>query len=388
MNWFEALDPKKLKALERAWAEQETWFQLDHSRPEEHSWPVPGSWEAAQEGKAAYYMYRDAFVPWMEWLQSTDDVLSDLVRLYQAANALDAAAMDEVGRNLFDENSTFARQWHNLFGNPFWSGVSHESLSLYARKFEVEWPLLLIAALADIVNRRDLDLRQSRFHDRRGRLQKGRLIANLMSGLREYPALENAVRVGYDADLRNLISHNSYSIAEGKLFAIDGSLSRSEKELYRQVQLLQAVQNGLLWIKNEVTRDVDPALHSKGIVVVGWLPMTEATPRAIVAQLAPFQRLDTTAAWLDEARIWFEDEKMMTRFGTGRPRGGIVFPTLGAVLDAIRTGGKVLVELVPVMPCFHFDSYDHFTLPTANDIYCVAGDVVTREIRGIIEEKA
>lgn len=325
-------------------------------------------------------MYGDAFVPWMEGLQGTDDVLIDLVRLYQDADTLNATAMAAVAQNLFDENSTFARQWHNLFGNPHWSGLNHESLSLYARKFEVEWPLLLIAALSDIVNRRDLDLKQGRFRDRHGRLQKGRLVANVRSSLGAYPALEKAVRVGYDADLRNRISHNSYSIVEGKVCAIDGSTSKSEAEVFRQVQLLQAVQNGLLWIKNEVTREADPALHSKGIVVVGWLPMTEPTPRAIVAQLAPFQRLDTAASWLNEARIWFEDDKMMTQFGPGRPRGGTVFPALGAVLDAIRTCGKVLAEVVPVMPCLHLDSYEHFTIQTADHVYCPAGDAVIREI--------
>jgi hypothetical protein len=100
----------------------------------------------------------------------------------------------------------------------------------------------------------------------------------------------------------------------------------------------------------------------------------------MVAQLLPFREVDEEARWIDQVSISMEDEKMMTRIGNARARGGPVFPALLPILKAIRQGGLLRIELLPVLPCLHADEDDHCTLDSPQGRYCVVGDSVIREV--------
>ena len=375
------LDPLKIERLERDWAEQERWFQMDRSSPDEYAFPVLGSRQVAQEGEEAYYLYRDAFLPFLETIRGTDDVVRDLMNLYGALSVHYPTQIKELASDLFEFDDAFVTQWKNLFGDLTWPGLTHDSLGCYVRKYEVEWPLRCLACLVDLHTIGQFDAGLAAHRDRSGRLLKGHVISHVTERLSSYPALQNAVRTGYSSTLRNAIGHNDYEITADAIRSLDGNFAEGTEQVWSRVRLLQTVQNALLWLRHSVTRRVSQDLAMRGIMFVAWLPLTEGQlPRALVGQLAPFHQLDLQAAWLQDALLCFEDGKLMTQFGGARARAGQIVPDLLPVLAELQRTGRMVAELVPIMPCLHRADDDHLAFTSPEGTYCEAGASVEREV--------
>lgn len=375
------LDPTKLHDLHRAWAEQEHWFQTDRSAPDSYSFPVPGSREVAHEGEEAYYLYRDAFVPLFAALDGDAEVHEQIYAIYTAVAGRDPAQSRKLAEECFPVDDRFVHQWGNLFVGVSWPGLTHETLALYVRKYEVEWPLRALACLVDLLATGDFDATLAVHRDRHGRLLKGRIITHLGQSLHKFPVLQEAVATGYSAPLRNAIGHNDYTIENDSVCASDESFRETSTQVFQRVKALQTLHNGILWLRNSLTRAGVSNLASKGIVAVGWHSHQDGhLPRASLAQLAPFHNLDRDANWLTSAAVWFKEGKMMTRFGAGRARGGPMFPPLWLVLEALRLSGRMQVELFPVMPCLHHDALAHATFVTDRGTYCPVAAPIAREV--------
>ena len=375
------LDRDKLRKLNHDWVSQEHWFQMVRDDPENYEWPVLGSRQAALEGEEAFYLYRDAFLPLLEASPGSDGAFHSVVQLYSDVLQSYPNEAKRFESELFALDTVFRAQWKNLFGDFIWPGLTHESLGLYSRKYEVEWPLRCLACLRDLVHTASFDATLKKHRDSSGRLRKGRVVAYIADGLGRYPDLQSAVRRGYSSTLRNAIGHNDYVIENDAVRSVNGTFSEAAGQVWQRVQSLQSIQNALLWICHSATRKFTPDLAQRGIVAVGWPPLQDGgIPHALIGQLAPFHDLDEHADWLTTAEIWFEDERMFTQFAEGRARGGPFVPQLRPLLDELERSGKLVTEIVPVMPCLHRDDLEHFVLTTDEGVYCEYGQAVTRDV--------
>jgi hypothetical protein len=381
------LDRDKLRKLTHDWVSQEHWFQMVRGDAENYEWPVLGSRQAALEGEDAFYLYRDAFVPLLEASTASEAAFDSAVRLYADVMHSHPIEAKRFESELFTFDASFRAQWKNLFGEFTWPGLTHESLALYSRKYEVEWPLRCLVCLRDLMQTGTFDATLKSHRDSSGRLRKGRVVAYIADGLGRYPELQSAIRRGYSPALRNAIGHNDYVVENDAVRSLDGKFIEATDDVWRRVQSLQSVQNALLWICHAATRSFTPNMAQRGIVVIAWLPVEHGgLPHALIGQLAPFHDLDERADWLTSAEIWFEDEKMFTQFAQARPRGGSVVPELRPVLDKLARSAKLIAEIVPVMPCLHKEDLDHLVLTTDEGVYCEYGQAVKREISVVFRQ--
>jgi hypothetical protein len=263
------LDIDKLRKLEHGFATLETWFQLDRLNPGEYEFPVLGFSEVARDSEEAFYLYRDFFAAYLQELHGKGDVLEDVQRLFDDAYRANCKVSEAFAESQFRFDDRSAEQWKNLFGSPSWPGLTHESLSLYARKYEVEWPLRWLTCLTDIVASRNFDPNMSAHRDRRGRLMKGTVINHISKQLGSYQALKRAFDSGYSSALRNIIGHNDYRIAEEYVESLDGSFRESDAKVWERVRYLQAVHNSLLWVHFRYRQLRHPPPAHAGVVLVG-----------------------------------------------------------------------------------------------------------------------
>ena len=267
-------------------------------------------------------------------------------------------------------DDVFIAQWNNLFGDVLWKGVSHASLAAYAQKYEVEWPLRMLACLRGLTANGRYDATLARFRDSSGRLKKGVVVDYLAGGFNAYPALSAALRDGYSAKLRNLIGHNGCVIDEVGVKAIDGSFAETHAEISRRVLSLTAVQNALVWL--ESTHSQDPSvLAPRGVIGIGWLPLaSEGIPELLVLQLSAFRQFDPNAEWLDHGVIQVDGSAIETRLGDAKAHGGTVDDTLAVVLERVRAVGIVRCHVISVMPCLHVLDDAHEVFSVAEHQYC------------------
>jgi hypothetical protein len=122
-------------------------------------------------------------------LRGASPILADLSNLTRDLALKHPAALQELRQQHERPDPAFLAQWTNIFHEMKWDGLSHSSLQSYVRKYEVEWPLALLAKLRGILSNGRCDVSLARFRDRRGALKKGVLVDFIGPGLGDYPAL-------------------------------------------------------------------------------------------------------------------------------------------------------------------------------------------------------
>jgi len=258
------------------------------------------------------------------------------------------------------QDEAFRAQWANLFASDvFWPGLTHEALSGYVRKYEVEWPLRVLACLRELTETGTYDPTLARFRDARRRLKKGVVVDYLLGGFTAYPGLRQALRLAYSPKLRNLIGHNEYVMEHDAVRAIDGTFAQTGTEVWQRTQALMAVQNALVWLESTAGRE--PAVLAPcGVLSVGWMPLdADDVPHLVVMQLAAFRRYSPSAAWLDAAVVHVTADRAETKLGAARVRGGRLEPTLVGVLAQLRNTQRLRCEVVSVAPCLHAPGLTH-----------------------------
>lgn len=352
------------------WAEHEAWWQSGRPRLEEYSWPVSGTLAMVQEGQEAYFAYRDYLVGFMLAADGFGDLLDDLRTMITDIRERFQGEPDQLFATVGKHDDAFRAQWNNLFGDVLWKGVSHASLAAYAQKYEVEWPLRILACLRGLLTQGSYDATLRQFRDQGGRLRKGVVVDSIAGGFTAYPAFRAALIQGYSAKLRNHIGHNDYVLDEVGLKAIDGSFAETHSDIWHRVQALTAIQNALVWL--ESTRAQDPlVLAPRGVLGIGWMPLSdEAAPELLLLQLAAFRQFDSDADWLDLGVIDVTGDSITTRLGEAKAHGGSLNTPMRLVLDRVRALGGVLCHVTGVMPCLHDDGVDHEVYSMAEHRYC------------------
>lgn len=367
-----AFESAKVHAFIEAWVLHEHWFQGGQPDVETYSWPVPGLKAVVQDGLDAYLAYRDYISAFVLFVEGYGDALDDLKRL---AGDLRRRFPDEFGRLMTEVagiDETFLAQWGNLFDDPYMPALTHAALSKYARKYEVEWTLRVLACMRELLTKRLYDESLVRFRDRDGRLRKGVLVDFIAQGLRSYPHLQQAFRDGYCPPLRNAIGHNSYVIDETGVRSLDGEYAESAERFFTRMRALGAVQNMLVWLWR-TSRQSKAELAPKGVVALHWGRDTfEGAPISWlgVLQLATFRLHDPDALWLDHATVTVAGDHMDTQLGEARSHGGPIPDQMRVVLDLMRDTGRILCEIIPVVPCLHPDALEHEVYELPSGRFC------------------
>lgn len=352
------------------WAEHEAWWQSGRPGLEEYSWPVPGTLAMVQEGQDAYFAYRDYLAAFVLAADGFAELLDDLRKMVADMRERFASEPDQLFATVGRHDDAFRAQWNNLFGGVLWEGVSHGSLAAYAQKYEVEWPLRILACMRGLLSAGRYDATLAQFRDQGGRLRKGVVVDYLAGGFKAYPAFRAALVRAYSAKLRNHIGHNDYVIDEVGLKAIDGSFAETRADVWGRVHALTAIQNALVWL--ESTRAQDPrALAPRGVLGLGWIPLSDdGVPELLVLQLSAFRQFDPDAAWLDHGVIELDRDTMKTRLGEAKAHEGTLDAALRRVLDRVRALGGVRCHVTGVMPCLHDLEDDHEVFDVGGHRYC------------------
>ncbi len=375
------LDADAVREFRKAFIAHENWFNA--GRPDAHlyAWPIAGTRAAAVDGYQAYVAYRDwlsgVMLAFSGFYDMVDDIRS-LVRDIQSKSPNEPRALLLAAAK---QDDAFHGQWGNLFnGDVVWPGLTHESLSAYARKYEVEWPLRVLVCLRDLVDSGMCDPTLARFRDKGGRVKKGALAVHARAGFAQYPALQAVIRLAYSAKLRNVIAHNEYTIVDGTVRSLDGSYSETEAEVWAHIDAITAVQNDL--VRLESTASHDPTtLASCGVLGVGWGRRVDTgMPHLTVLQLNAFQQYDRGAEWLHKVAIAAGTHELETTLGSARSQRGPLVPDLLPVLDSIRSSGMLVCQILGVVPCLHAASVAHESYDLPAGRFCVIGPAVTRTV--------
>lgn len=375
-------DARRVRALIEAWARHEAWFQLGSPDFDTYEWPVPGTREIANEGKAAYMAYRDFLASVVLGFDGHGPLLDDLQHLASAVELRTPGAVSRLLKAADASASQFHQQWTNLFSrDQVWAGLSHDTLGAYVRRYEVEQPLRLLVWFRDLYETETYDESLRRFRDQQGRLRKGKMVEHVIAGFKEFPHLQRLLEHGYSIRLRNLIGHNEYQIDGDLLRSLDGQWSCTERELFARFQAVGAVHNALLWMGSTVRAPSD--LASRGVVGVAWA-LAETRPSLRVLQLAPFGKFDPAAEWASSVSITVGSDSVVTAVSDSRERMGPLVPLLRPVLAAIARSGVVACEVVRVVPCLHLDEYEHQTYQLGPHRFCEFSVVERGEVAATI----
>ncbi len=381
-----ALDPARVRRFTQAWAEQEHWFQSGMPGAQGYAWPVPGSRQVAGEGLDAFGAYRDYLFGFVTAVSGFREVHEDVRRLMAAVRARHPGEPARLLRSVTTRDPTFRAQWNNLFaGGPYWAGdLSHESLGAYVRKYEVEWPIRVLACLRELLDRGRYDVGLRRFRDAQQRLKKGVVIDYLFGGFARYPHLRAALRSAYAPKLRNLIGHNEYVIDGGTVRAADGAVVETADGVWARMRALGAIQDCLVWVDATGRHDAR-TLAPRGVLGLVWVaPEGDGLPRLRVLQVAAFRQYDPPAAWLTAAVIERRGDRIDTTLGAARTHGGPVTEELTPVLREVVTRGRLACDVVGVVPCLHVDEAPHeaYELPAGR--FCAFDDCVARVVPAVL----
>lgn len=365
------LDPIRVKRFRTSWALHERWFQNGRQNPEQYTWPVPGTRAAAFDGQVAYYVYRDATAEFVMRLDGFGAVLDALTALVADLSHTHGHALERLLEVAAPQDATFHRQWQNLFEvSNEWDGLSHADVSLYARKYEVEWPLCVLVHLKDLLANGRYDDSLARFRDRAGRLKKGQMVEYLKSWPPTSRAIGILVEEAFSPRLRNAIGHNGYELRDGRFRSLDGEVDEGADQVLKRMNSLTAIQNALVWLVARRTHPLS-GLRASGVLAVGWGRETiGGAPRLEVLQLAAFRARDIDAEWASRVDITVMAEHICTRIGDAPPVDGGLSAELRVLLRHAAERGSIAVDVVGVVPCLHCDNEQHVVHQQGPDRYC------------------
>jgi hypothetical protein len=353
------VDRGKLADLMLTWLEHEHWIQDGCSQPANHKLRVPGYKTVVQQGQEAYAFYRHSFVPYFSAALGYSGLVEDITRLVDDLKAKYPELTSQLLADYVEPDEHFRAQWGNLFDTVLYSGLTHDSLLQYQRKFEVELPLRFLTNIRELAKTGSFDPKLTRFRDRSGNLKKGILVQHVRDGFKQYPHLSSIVKLSYDSKLRNAVGHNAYTISDGRLRSIDGRVQLSTEEFVRRLEALQTLQNTILWLFMSRYEEDRSALSANGIVAIGWGWQSDQKGAHLsIFQLAPFFLLDKGVHWLDHIILAESEGKLITRLGGAPSVEGPMPAELTPILQEVRQSDELHCAIIPVMPCIHQHSPD------------------------------
>lgn len=364
----------KLDRLMMTWMEHERWIQEDDKRSQTHIIKFPGYGLLSGADLQAYDIYRHSMVPYFSKAEGFPNVHESLEELIHYAQAKDSKLFSALSNHYEDPSDKFLAQWGNVFGTVYYTGLTHEVLLEYQRRYEVDLPLCFLAHLRELVTRGSIEFSLDRFRDGNDSLKKGVIIQYIIDGLRSFPELQNATRLAYQPKLRNAIGHNAYTITKNRFRAFNNEYELSVEEFYNCFTALQVVQNTVLSYFLS-RRTINSSLTTKGILAIGW-GLAEKNksniPVLVVYQVEPFFRKDPTCEWLTFFAVAIEENTLRTNLANVYSTHGSCNNDLEEIIRMVELEGAVNCRVKPVMPCIH----DHDTQMEIVEEFCPTGDEI------------
>lgn len=372
------VDPEKVRSLQLKWIQFEHWWQQSRSDPDAAPRDFPGYTMISRHGSDAWSFYRDWLLVVFAELRGVGALYEEAVQLVDVCRSTNPAGFAEFVQAHSSVPADFHVQWNNLFYDTSWGELDHNTVNVYVRKYEVEWPLVFWAQLVEVGLGKPFDHTLERFRDRSGNLRKGGLAQHVKRSLSGYETLQKAWSHGYVPKLRNAIGHNRYSIDNGRFKALDSDIDENSAEFFSHLASLQEFQNCALWIVNRLSVDTS-TLRAKGVVSGGWVIGGRTDdPDLMLFQLQPFYYLDPQASWLSDIELRVEGAHLTTRYGGDFPIEGPIDPEMRPLLEQIRADGSLQCQVFAVMPCIH--DGEHPTYEWPDGTFCLTAKVVEKSL--------
>lgn len=330
--------------------------------------PTPHEYKKLfEQSTAAYEFYRNWYYYYLKMLTDEHliiDEFFDFAKEVKQHNSEDFLRTMEY----FQENEDFLRMFRGQHQNSFElfpdvhqnEDVTQTLINLYQSKFENEAMLTILCVMVSIRNNESLNLQLTNFQDRSGNLIKGKIINYLLNNIEffsNHPTLKEAISKGYNAQLRNLIGHNSFQLDnENKSIKKlnDDSIQMSYEEFYQCMYQLQELQNGIINFMAWAVIDEDE-LKGKGVVASGHGVTEDEEPILFLYRLHPFYFVEEDEN--DISVVLKLDSEYVYVFINGKINSFISLDQTISFFEKITQGKDVIVAFQYLIPAYDPQSY-------------------------------
>ncbi|MCX5781807.1 MAG: hypothetical protein NT145_03755 [Elusimicrobia bacterium] len=376
------IDQKLIDELTLRFGRHEDWINSGcetNKRPEN---PIKEYFLLGKQNTKAYNYYRHKLYYFIRWARNSSKYIDEISDLFKIAKK-NAIEMEKLASFVKTEDihRKFKNQFHNsieIFDENISKIINHKIIYFYQQKYEIEFVLIFLFQLINIIMKGSYDSDLNKFRDTKGKLIKGKIIENIISGTKSFPEIKKIIEKAYNKDLRNTIGHNEYRLKNECVYSMDGKITISKDKFMESLFVLQEIQNAVLWLIFTYFDEDDLNETKKcGIVSIGYSP-NGMSPKIYLFQLWPFFEI-SDASWIEEVSINVEKERMETKIWDGSIFTGEYDKDMREWVEtATKNKNNVEISLIAVLPNI-FLGENLMQTPEWGEFF-ITNDILTRHI--------
>jgi hypothetical protein len=345
-----------IRELKQKFVNYEHWLISGFTDPKPAELPVEYL-KLFNQKPEAYNIYRQATFKFIQQLSGRCEILNGLEKLVASLTKRNSDGFSQITDffNSLDLTSKFKEEWSNTFETSKLiqkNEITHEICYFYQSKYEIDELLFFLAAIRKLLTDNIVDLSLKNLRDKRGAIKKGVMVDYISAGLKKYPKLKYAIDKAYIPKLRNTIGHNNYTIRDGLIKSLDGTITVSQKEFFESLYNIQELHNSIIWILANIgCRNDLKTTCDCGIISIGFgYDKKNILPVINLFQLWCFFENDTHRTWLKKVVFETKNKELHTLFTPIASFKGLITSALVDWLKDTRCRGNVLIKISSVIP--------------------------------------